>query len=275
MQTNTFKNTMWLGLAYGIRMGFQAAVFVLLARALGVQSFGVLAAAIAAANIIAPIVEYGAYNLSVSDIVAGSPVMQALGVSLVLSVFLLPINLLLLSLIKVFLIPQVPWTIVFCVGLVVFVGNRMITLANTIHIAQGELWRNAVVETSNAVSLVIAVLLFMYFRLSIETWVTFWLFQSFVVGGFALIWVSKRFGKIIWDFNKIKDRLHKGIFFAINGTATSIYGDLDKTLLARLSTIEAVGVFTSSHRLIALAGVPLAAFIGAIYPKFFIVGNQS
>jgi O-antigen/teichoic acid export membrane protein len=97
MQTKTIQNTIWLGISYGIRMGSQAFVFILLARALGVKEFGILAAAIAAANVIAPIVEYGANTLPVSDVVAGIPVARATGVSFMLSIFILPLNLILLG----------------------------------------------------------------------------------------------------------------------------------------------------------------------------------
>jgi O-antigen/teichoic acid export membrane protein len=273
MQSNTFKNTIWLGISYGIRMGSQAFVFILLARALGVKEFGLLAAAIAAANIIAPIVEYGANTLPVSDVVSGISVARATGVSFMLSIFILPLNLILLSILKLILLHQVPWNVVILVGLVVFLGNRMSLLANTIHISQSLLWRNAVVDVTNGTSLIALVFVFMQFELSLNTWVLWWFLQSLAVGCLALLWLTQTWGRPTWSFTDLQKRLKSGFFFTVNGAATSTYADFDKTLLARLSSAESVGVFTSSHRLIALANVPLAAFIGAVYPKFFVAGN--
>jgi O-antigen/teichoic acid export membrane protein len=273
MQTKTIQNTIWLGISYGIRMGSQAFVFILLARTLGVKEFGILAAAIAAANVIAPIVEYGANTLPVSDVVAGIPVARATGVSFMLSIFILPLNLILLGIMKLILLQQVPWQVVLLVGLVVFLGNRMSLLANTIHISQSLLWRNAVVDITNGFSLIVLAFVFTHYKLGLNTWVLWWFLQAFTVGVMALVWVSLTWGRFTWSFEDLQKRLKSGFFFTINGGATSAYADLDKTLLARLSTAESVGVFTSSHRLIALANVPLAAFIGAVYPKFFVAGN--
>jgi O-antigen/teichoic acid export membrane protein len=273
MQSNTFKNTMWLSLSYAARMGSQAFVFVLLARALGVSNFGLLAAAIAAANVIAPIVEYGANTIPVSEVVSGVSIPRTTGISLVLSFMLLPVNLIMLCVIKLILLRDVPWDVVILVGVINFVGNRMILLANTIHISQGLLWRNAVVDMTNGFSLILIAFLFLYLKLDVHTWVLWWMIQSIVVGIMATYWIGQTWGKLTWDIAGIKKRLSTGLIFTINGTATSAYADFDKTLLSRLSTAESIGVFTSSHRIIVLANVPLAAFIGAVYPKFFEAGN--
>jgi O-antigen/teichoic acid export membrane protein len=269
------QNTAWLLVGYAARMGSQALAFVLLARSLGVTNFGVLAAAIASANLIAPLVEYGAYNLVVRDVVNGVPTNRSVGMGLAMSALALPFGLIFLSGVKLVLLPQIPWEIVVIVGTTIFFGNRMTLLANGVHTAHGLLWRNAVVEIANGSSLLLLAFMFSRSDYGLQTW-TWWAFaQSFCVGTLALLWVALTWGVFTSNVKGVLDRVREGAHFAINGLATNAYVDLDKALLTRFSTLEAVSTFSAGHRFVVLANVPLAAFMGAIYPKFFARGRDS
>jgi O-antigen/teichoic acid export membrane protein len=273
--SKVLRNTTWLLVGYAARMGSQALAFVLLARSLGVNSFGTLAAMLASANLIAPLVEYGAYNLVVRDIVNGVPAKRSVGIGLVMSLIALPVGLILLSVIKFILLPQISWGAVMIVGATVFFGNRMILLANGVHTAHGLLWRNAVVEIANGLSLLFIAFIFSQSELKLGDWI-FWSFiQSLSIGTVALVWVSYTWGRFTFNFGGLVERGRQGVHFAVNGVATNAYVDLDKTLLARFSTLEAVSTFSAAHRLTVLANVPLAAFMGAIYPRFFAQGRKS
>jgi O-antigen/teichoic acid export membrane protein len=265
-------------------MGSQAVAFVLLARSLGVDQFGALAATLATANLIAPLVEYGANNLVVRDIVAGIPTHRTVGLGLALSVVVLPLGLLMLALVKLMLLPQIAWGVLLAIGMTVFFGNRMTLLASGTHVAHGMQWRNTVLDTLNGTSLLALAVIFSQgaTRLEtwsqgatrLETWVVWSLLQSLTLGILALTWVARTWGRFTWTSTELRERFGQGIHFAINGAATNTYADLDKALLARFSTLEATGVFTAAHRLVVLGAVPLAAFLGAIYPRFFSSGQH-
>jgi len=66
------RNTAWMTLGYGARVGFQALYFVVVARALGADGLGAFAGAVALVAIIAPFASLGAGNLLVKH-VARSP----------------------------------------------------------------------------------------------------------------------------------------------------------------------------------------------------------
>lgn len=274
MSFRVAQNTVWLLLGYAARMGSQALAFVLLARSLGVTNFGVLAAAIASANLIAPLVEYGAYNLVVRDIVNGVPTKHSVGMGLAMSVLAFPFGLILLGGVKLALLPQIPWDIVLVIGTTVFFGNRMILLANGVHTAHGLLWRNAAVEIANGSSLLVLAYIFTQRDLELQTWTWWALAQSFFVGTLALLWVALTWGMFSYSIKGVLGRVREGAHFAVNGLATNAYVDLDKALLARFSTLEAVSTFSAGHRFVVLATVPLAAFMSAIYPKFFAHGRK-
>jgi O-antigen/teichoic acid export membrane protein len=255
-------------------MGLQAVAFILLARSLGVDQFGALAATLATANLIAPLVEYGANSLVVRDIVAGIPTHRTVGLGLALSVVVLPLGLLVLALVKLVLLPQIAWGVLLAVGLTVFFGNRMTLLASGAHVAHGMQWRNTVLDTLNGTSLLALAMIFSQGATRLETWVLWAFLQSLALGILALTWVARTWGRFTWTSTELRERFGQGIHFAINGAATNTYADLDKTLLARLSTLEATGVFTAAHRLVVLGAAPLAAFLGAIYPRFFSSGQH-
>lgn len=255
-------------------MGFQAGAFILLARTLGPEQFGALAAALAAANLIAPFVEYGANNIVVRDVVAGIPTPRTVGLGLALSALVLPAGLGVLCAVKLLLLPQIGWGVVVLVGLTTFFGNRMTLLANGASMAHGMLWRNTIVEVMNGVTLFVLAFVFSRGGAGIETWVIWALLQSLFIGTLALAWVARTWGRLSWSLAELRDRLQDGFHFAVNGAATNAYADLDKALLARLATLETVGVFTAAHRMVVLAAVPLAAFLGAIYPRFFSSGQN-
>ncbi|MER3483795.1 MAG: hypothetical protein C4332_12205 [Meiothermus sp.] len=50
--------------------------------------------------------------------------------------------------------------------------------------------------------------------------------------------------------------------------------DFDKVLLARLSSLEATGVYSAAARIVQLAYLPLNAFLAAVNSRFFQAGAQ-
>jgi O-antigen/teichoic acid export membrane protein len=53
-----------------------------------------------------------------------------------------------------------------------------------------------------------------------------------------------------------------------------MYNDLDKTMLARLSTLQATGAYTAAYRVVDMALTPLRAVLAAAYPRFFAAGAE-
>jgi O-antigen/teichoic acid export membrane protein len=72
---------------------------------------------------------------------------------------------------------------------------------------------------------------------------------------------------------QIKGQMWEGFYFATSLAAQTVYNDIDKTMLARLSTLEAVGIYGASYRIVNLAFVPVTALLSAAYPHFFRHGK--
>ena len=68
--------------------------------------------------------------------------------------------------------------------------------------------------------------------------------------------------------------LREGFLFSTSLSAQTIYNDLDKTMLARLATLDAAGIYAAAYRLIDMAFMPVRALLAAAYPSFFRRGND-
>ena len=81
-----------------------------------------------------------------------------------------------------------------------------------------------------------------------------------------------------WDMPKlalyrIRGELREGFYFATSLSAQTIYNDIDKTMLARLSTLGATGIYAAAYRLIDVAFIPVGSVLNAAYPGFFREGK--
>jgi O-antigen/teichoic acid export membrane protein len=268
------RNTIWMLLGLGPKFVLQLIAFVLLARALGVQAFGAFSGALALATLLSPLVEMGGYSLIVRDIAAKIPVSRALGNTLLLGILTLPLSLGLLLAIKPFALPDVTWQVVLCVALAELLGARLLALVTAVHVAQGVLWRNAILEvTAGVVRLgLVGVLILSEGR--IELWSWLYLAQTLMVGMGAIAWVWHSWGRPTARWIEMRSRVRPGLHFAVGLAAQSAYTDLDKAMLPRLAGLADSGIYASAFRFLTVAFLPLNAFLGAVYPRFFETGQH-
>jgi O-antigen/teichoic acid export membrane protein len=66
--------------------------------------------------------------------------------------------------------------------------------------------------------------------------------------------------------------MREGFYFSAGLSAQTIYNDIDKTMLARLGTLEAAGIYGAAYRLIDVTFVPIQSLLAAAYPNFFRTG---
>jgi O-antigen/teichoic acid export membrane protein len=88
----------------------------------------------------------------------------------------------------------------------------------------------------------------------------------------ALILVFVKLGTPVLHFSRRAEEFREGIYFSVTQSAQTIYNDIDKAMLARLSTLEATGIYGAAYRLIDVSYTPVAAVLVAACPNFFRVG---
>src|SRR6185369_14695011 len=68
--------------------------------------------------------------------------------------------------------------------------------------------------------------------------------------------------------------IREGFHFATSLASQSVYNDIDKTMLARMSTVDAAAIYAAAYRFIEAAILPIRSVANAAYPEFFRVGVQ-
>jgi len=66
----------------------------------------------------------------------------------------------------------------------------------------------------------------------------------------------------------------EGFYFSTSLAAQNVYNDLDKTMLVRLSTLEATGIYAAAYRMVELAYLPVRSLFYATYADFFQRGRR-
>jgi len=84
--------------------------------------------------------------------------------------------------------------------------------------------------------------------------------------------VSLRLGKPLFGLKLTVKSLAEGFGFSFASSTTSIYNDLDKTMLSRYGFAEANGAYSVAYRIVDFSCVPMRSLHFAALPRFFRKG---
>jgi O-antigen/teichoic acid export membrane protein len=105
-----------------------------------------------------------------------------------------------------------------------------------------------------------------------------WSIAYFLTGSISsavgVICVLLHIGKPRITLRRIPGELAEGFYFAAGLSAQNIYENIDKTMLARMASLEATGIYAAAYRLTEVAFVPVRSLLSAAYPGFFRCGQQ-
>jgi O-antigen/teichoic acid export membrane protein len=107
---------------------------------------------------------------------------------------------------------------------------------------------------------------------SVLAWSAVYLAGSIVAALIAVAWVTFNLGKPRLALHRIRGEGVEGFYFSVGHSAATIYNDIDKTMVARLATLDAAGVYAAAYRLIDVAFIPVRALLSATLPGFFRSG---
>jgi O-antigen/teichoic acid export membrane protein len=75
-----------------------------------------------------------------------------------------------------------------------------------------------------------------------------------------------------FQLNLLVPSVREGFHFATSTASQSVYDDIDKTMLARLSTVESAAIYAIAYRFIEAAMLPVRSVAAVTYPEFFRQG---
>ncbi|MDO4244611.1 MAG: oligosaccharide flippase family protein [Deinococcus sp.] len=269
------KSTVWLMSGYVIRQAAQVVTFILLARLIGAEGFGMYAAALAAATMLSPFLDLGGYSLVVREIENGEDVPVAVGRALTMSFSVAVPVLAIFIVFKLLLLGAVPWTLALCVFFAEAIANRVISISSGVHVAKGLVKRNALIESLTGITRLILVCFLSVMHGDVVTWGVIYFVQAAVVAVLILLWISRSWGRIMFRLPKpYRPRLIEGVHFAFGNAALTSTMEVDKLLITRLVGLPEAGIYAAAQRIVILTNAFLFSFLTSVYPKFFEFGKH-
>jgi O-antigen/teichoic acid export membrane protein/glycosyltransferase involved in cell wall biosynthesis len=264
-----------LCLGQGIKLVLQAIYFVCIARSLGPAQYGAFVAITAMTGIISPYVGFGCGTLFLKNVRSGkrtAPVCWGNGLFSTLVSGLLTTGL--LSALSRFWLPAFPVKLAIAICLSDLILMRVIDLASFGFAASGRMSKTAVQNTTMSLLRVIGIVFLgaTQRQVTVQQWTGVYFLTGVIGALFALQQGTSLWGRPQICYEALWKDTREGCFFSISTSAQTIYNDIDKTMLARLSTFSATGVYAAAYRIIDTSLTPVRSLVSAAYPQFFRIG---
>ncbi len=270
------RNTLWMILGQGFRFVIQAAYFTVIARSLGAYNYGAFVGVVALVGIVFPFGGLGAGNLLIKNVAREHSLFAVyLGRGLLTTLASSGVLFFGVMFLSRFLLPSViPRELVLLVSVSDLVGLNLITLCGHAFVAFERLsWTATINVMISASRLSGALILVSVHRhpTALE-WGFLYLYTTaaVTVGALALVFFKLGWPRFSW--RRSIEELREGFYFSTSQSAQTIYNDIDKTMLARLGTLDATGIYGAAYRLMDVSFVPISSLLAAAYPTFFRKG---
>lgn len=269
------RNAGWLFAGQGLSFVVQAVSFIFLARLLRSSEYGVLAGAVALVTIVSQYGTLGGGQLYMRYVSADRSQSARYWGNALLSVFLVGgLLVLLLWLAGPWLIRRDSLFVLILLALseCIFV---QVTVAASMVFQTFEKMRvsaGLTLLTSVLRLVFLLVMLVMFGHAYAWQWATASLLISFLVAVAAVWAVTRSYGLPSFSPKLLVKRAGEGFVFAISGSTTSAYNDLDKVMLSHYGMLQANGVYSMAYRVVNIGTMPIMSLVGAAFPRFFQAG---
>jgi O-antigen/teichoic acid export membrane protein len=95
---------------------------------------------------------------------------------------------------------------------------------------------------------------------------------SVVTAAVAFGIVTRFFGLPSFSPSLLVKRAAEGFVFAISGSTTAVYNDIDKVVLSHFGMNRANGIYSMAYRVVNIGTMPITAIVSAAFPSFFREG---
>jgi O-antigen/teichoic acid export membrane protein len=268
------RDTSHLAIGQSLRLVIQSVYFVLLARILGPEKYGAFVAIVALAGILSPFSGLGTNNLFVKNVRSGkrtAGVCWGNGLTATLisgtafSVLVLVINYLFRL--------RMPFFAVAAICISDLLLLRMIELASFGFGAMDRMKENAIQNVTGSLPRLVSigVLSLWGHPVTLQRWADAYLAASAISTVYALYRAQIVWGAPIFNWHSLREDVSEGVYFSVGTSAATIYNDIDKVMLAKVS-FAAAGIYAAAYRIIDVSLTPVRSLASAAYPHFFHKG---
>jgi len=269
------QNTAKLCTGQGLRLVIQAVYFVLIARCLGPGHYGAFVAMASLVAIASPFAGLGSQvvlvkyvSLDRKELAAywGNGLLTIAVSGSLMSLLVLAVSPFLLG--RQFLI----LTAFVCVADLFMV--RVSELAAYAFVALGQMGESARIFVYISLTRLLGIIALsaLYRHPTVRDWTIVYTLGAAACFLYAFFRTTIAAGGIKVRPRQAFECLPESILFAVGISSASIYNDMDKTMVGRLASFAATGIYGAAYRIIDVSLVPVRALLSAAYPEFFRLG---
>jgi O-antigen/teichoic acid export membrane protein len=276
LQSKIARSATWMLHGQGIQLAAQFAYFVLVAHVLGPAGFGTFVACTAAVNVLAPFSSWGSAQMvmkyvsrdrSVLPVYFGNAILISVASGLVWTILLLLARPLLLP-------PSVtPWMLI-AVAITDLICTQLSPVCSQAFLAIDQPRKAANVLIMAAVTRLLAALLLLTSVASPGRWSQLYLAAAAITIVYQIFELSRATSIPRIQLSLILPSLREGFHFATSQSAQTVYDNIDKSMLARMSSVEAAAIYAVAYRFVDAAMLPVRALAAATYGEFFRRGEN-
>ena len=269
------RNAVWTLAGQGLSLVFQAAYFVLLARLLGSQQYGVFVGAAALVAIVSQysslgsgmvLLRYVSHDHGKFSAYWGNVILTTLAVGSLL--------VLLMSFFGGALVGAQSASILALVALGECTCAKIAECAGQAFQAFEKMRTTAFLTamTSFVRFTSVCALITTSHHATARQWAWASLCVSLISALIAVLAVSLWLGMPLFQLKLAFKSIAEGFGFSFASSTTSVYNDLDKTMLSRYGFAEANGAYSVAYRIVDFSCVPMRSLHFAALPRFFKKG---
>lgn len=267
------RDTLWMLLSKLFRVLMQTGYFVIIARTLGAENYGSFVSVTALGTLVRPFIALGSEHILIKYVSTNKNLFSLYWGNTLLAIFL---NGAFLTAVLVLLSPMIfanntSWLSILLILTANFIflsfsDTSVKALMSVYRVKQAA--QLGILDT--CIKLIAAICLAIFFpKPTVNTWAALFLISSAMVSGISVFTVAKLIAYPRPAVSKLKPIIQEGIYFSISASANNINSNLDKTMLASLSTLTATGIYGSAYRFIDVGNILLVSIFGASYTRFF------
>jgi O-antigen/teichoic acid export membrane protein len=269
------RNAGWLFAGQGLSFVVQGFYFIVLARLLGTTQYGLLAGAVALVAVVSQYSAFGSGLLFLRYVSPDHSRFRSYWGNILMSTLLLgTLLVLVIRLSGRWLVgaASVPLLLPIAIGDCVFA--QLGSAAGQVFQTFEKMKFSAAITLVGSVSrcLIAVAMLVILGRASAWQWAIASLIVSATSTGVAVAIVTRFFGFPSFSPSLLKRRLGEGFVFAVSGSTTAVYNDIDKVVLSRFGMDRANGIYSMAYRVVNIGAMPALSIVGAAFPRFFREG---
>ena len=275
-QSNTLKNSLTIFRSFAIRLLVQGVYFIILARIFEPERYGAYVGIVAIVSIFIPFASVGSGEVLIQNVSRNQSLFREYwGTTILKTLFFGSIFISAILIVYKFVsIPGISIYSVFFVALANLIFLRLNDVTRDVFIATGLMSYTARSIILVSINRFFAAIIFIacFDSASVLTWCVLYCVATFLASVMSSYLVVKQLDRPKFKLATITKELRLGLSFATSVSAQNIYNDLDKSMLAKLSTLEATGIYGAAYHILNVAFTPIQSVALASFRKFFQQG---